>query len=252
MAYELIHGIYPRTDVFDKYINEEIRNIDTSLIKFHDELNPDIFINEKLKPEVRKILINVINYFLKSIVDDLIFETVTITGSIVNYNYTKYSDIDLHIIINKNEYKDNDFEKISDLVATKSKVWNSEHENIKMFGHNIEIYLQDESEEHRSSGIYDIMCDDWILKPQKQYKDIDIEYLKSKFTKIVDKINTALQYNELNKIENFIDNIKLYRKSGLEKEGEYSYENIIYKMIKHFGYMSKLYDLKRKLEIENK
>lgn len=250
MSYELIHPIAPRTDVFDEYINEELKDIDFSLIKFNDELNPNIFENDKLKPEIRKILIRIFNYFMTSVDSNAIIDSLVLTGSIVNYNYNKYSDIDLHIIINKNDYNnEEEYNNIYELLTTKSKLWNYENESLKLFNHDIEIYIQEYNEKHRSSGIYDVSSDKWIIKPEKQYKNIDKDYLKKKLNSIVDKIENMLKTDDLSKLENFIDSLKKYRKSGLESQGEYSYENIIYKYIKHYGYMNKLQNLKRKLMI---
>jgi len=251
MAYEQTHNIYPRSDVFIEYLDEEVKNIDKSIVKFNDTLYPKIFDeNEKLKKNVQKILVNIVNYFLKNIDEKIIIDKITITGSIVNYNYNKYSDIDLHIIIDKNDYPTEHFDNILDNLNTKAKLWNYEHESIKMFGHNIEIYMQEKSEIHRSSGIYNLLDNEWIKKPEKQYKDIDTEYLKSKLNTIIDKIDFIISKNNPEKIEKFIDDLKQYRKSGLESEGEYSYENLIYKLLKHSGYMNKLYNYKRKLNIK--
>lgn len=250
MSYGNTGPIANRTDIFHQYITEELKDIDYSLIKFNDTLNPDLFNNIILKDNVRKILIRVFDYFMTTIEQEVIFDKVTITGSIVNYNYNKYSDIDLHIIIDKNDYtSEENFNNIVELVSTKAKLWNYEHDSIKLFNHNIEIYLQDSSETHRSSGIYDLITNEWINKPEKQYKNIDKEYLINKLSNIISKIDSILETTNKNKIETFIDNIKQYRKAGLESEGEYSYENLIYKYIKYKGYMNKLYNLKRKLSI---
>lgn len=250
MSYELVHPIAPRTDVFDEYINEELKDINYSLIKFNDTLNPNLFDNDKLKPEIRKVLIRIFNYFITSMESNVVIDSVILTGSMVNYNYNKFSDIDIHIMINKNDYNNKEeYNTIYQLLTTKSKLWNHEHDNLKFFDHNVEIYIQESDEKHRSSGIYDLISDKWIIKPEKQIKDIDKEYIKKKLNSIVDKIENILKTDDLNKLENFIDSLKKYRKKGLEKEGEYSYENIIFKYIKHYKYMNKLSELKKKLSI---
>lgn len=250
MSYELVHAIAPRTDVFDEYINEELKDIDYSLIKFNDILNPNLFDKDKLKPKVRKVLIRIFNYFMTSVESNVVIDSVILTGSMVNYNYNKFSDIDIHITINKNDYNnEEEYKIIYQLLTTKSKLWNHEHDNLKFFDHNVEIYIQESDEKHRSSGIYDLISDKWLIKPEKQIKDIDKEYLKKKLNSVLDKIENILKTDDLNKLENFIDTLKKYRTKGLEKEGEYSYENIIYKYIKHYGYMNKLSELKKKLTI---
>lgn len=162
MAYELTSPIFQRTDVFDEYINENLKNIDSNFIKFNETLHPKFFNKEDLlKEDVRRILINIVNYFLKGIEGNIIIDTVTVTGSIVNYNYNNYSDIDLHLIINKDLNNKNDYDKLIEYLNTKAKLWNYEHDKIKMFNHNIEIYVQEKSEVHKSTGVYDLIINKW-------------------------------------------------------------------------------------------
>ena len=55
-------------------------------------------------------------------------------------------------------------------------------------------------------------------------------------------IDTALR-----KIKNFNDKLKKYRKSGLDKGGELSYENMIFKFLRRNGYLEKLFTFKNEL-----
>lgn len=253
-TYGTVQNIYPRTDVFMNYIEEEFNKFDSSVIMFNETLNPNIFNIENyiMKDNIRKILLNIVNYFLKEIEKKIIIDEITITGSIVNYNYNKFSDIDLHFIIDKSNYYEKDYETFLDYLKTKAKLWNYEHNNIKLFKHNIEIYFQEKTEIHSSNGVYNLISNSWIKKPSKKDIELDYNYIKNKFNNIVDKINYVISKDDLSMIETLIDNIKLYRKSGINMEGEYSYENIIYKCLKYFGYMDKLYNFKRKFNIENK
>ena len=43
-------------------------------------------------------------------------------------------------------------------------------------------------------------------------------------------------------IENLKDKLKDYRKTGLEKEGEYSYENLVFKYLRRSNLIEKLYN----------
>ena len=51
----------------------------------------------------------------------------------------------------------------------------------------------------------------------------------------------------LGKIEKFKEKLKKYRSSGLEKDGEFSYENLVFKFLRRNEYIDKLYDFKNKL-----
>jgi hypothetical protein len=43
-------------------------------------------------------------------------------------------------------------------------------------------------------------------------------------------------------LENLRKKLKDYRKSGLDKEGELSYENLVFKFLRRSGHIQKLFD----------
>ena len=43
-------------------------------------------------------------------------------------------------------------------------------------------------------------------------------------------------------MESIKDKLKDYRKSGLEKDGELSYENLVFKFLRRSGHIQKLFD----------
>ena len=69
-------------------------------MKFHDELNPKLWDGLELKPEVKEKLNEIAEAFKEylDIPEDAILD-IRITGSSASYNYTEYSDLDLHLII---------------------------------------------------------------------------------------------------------------------------------------------------------
>jgi hypothetical protein len=59
---------------------------------------------------------------------------------------------------------------------------------------------------------------------------------------IVNIKELGLEVNEA-KVKTLKDKLKEYRKSGLEKEGEYSYENLVFKFLRRAKIIEKLYDI---------
>jgi hypothetical protein len=57
-----------------------------------------------------------------------------------------------------------------------------------------------------------------------------------------DELDTALD-----KIDKFKEKIKKYRSAGLEKDGEFSYENLVFKFLRRNGYIDKLFNFKNEL-----
>ena len=73
-------------------------------LEYHDELNPKLWDGEKLKPEVKAALLKFIEAWRQyaNIPKDLIQDIVMIGGN-TNYNYTPKSDIDVHLIVDRNK-----------------------------------------------------------------------------------------------------------------------------------------------------
>ena len=79
--------------------------------------------------------------------------------------------------------------------------------------------------------------------------------------KIIDGVIDNIQDEELDDakelIKKYRDKLKKYRKCGLEEKGEFSYENLVFKILRRNGYIGKLLDAKnkimdKKLSIENR
>ena len=182
----------------------------------HDELSKKIWEdNEIMRPDVRKALENIANEFLDYLKIDVDVEDITFTGSYANYNYTPYSDIDLHIVV--------DFDKISsdeDLVEgfmnAKKSYWNDRYD-ITVNGIEVEIYPQDSSEEHVSSGVYSIDQEKWIVKPEKFQKEPNLKSANKKFQMLKREISSAIESEDLKSIERLLKKLRDMRKSALKK-----------------------------------
>jgi ribosomal protein L17 len=69
-----------------------------------------------------------------------------------------------------------------------------------------------------------------------------IDSWKEKIENLITNVKkTGLKANE-EKIDKLKQKLKDYRKSGLEKEGEYSYENLVFKYLRRSKLLEKLYD----------
>ena len=76
-------------------------------IELHNELNPSIWENNKLRQDVKTQVIKIVNEFKDFIDIPINVLDIQLVGSNCNYNYTKYSDLDIHIIINFDELSNN-------------------------------------------------------------------------------------------------------------------------------------------------
>ena len=104
-------------------------------VMFHDELNPAFWENGKMKPIIRYKLLQVAMDFVKFIgIKELGLTDVIVTGSNASYNYTKFSDVDLHLVV-----KVPDSDVFKELYDSKKGLWNEQH-NVKVKGQDVEVY----------------------------------------------------------------------------------------------------------------
>jgi predicted nucleotidyltransferase len=234
-------------DLISEVIKPE--DIDMSSIKMNDDLNPELWDKDsKMKDVIRQTLLKIAVEFIKYCkIEDKKFSNILMVGSSANYNYTPHSDIDLHILFDFNEI-DADPEIIGEFFKVKKELWSLEHE-IKIDDHTVECYVQDTNEKNVSSGVYSVMKNDWIRKPMKKFISVDEPDVQMKVSDIVNKIDILV--DDFNKGEDVTekakvvkDRIKKMRQSGLYKEGEYSPENLTFKILRNSGYLDKLSKLK--------
>lgn len=214
-------------------------------IKVHSELNQKLWKGEKLRPRVRKRLLKIAADFIDWLDIPLNVSDITFTGSLANFNYSKYSDIDLHLILDFAKIDENQ-DLVRDFLLAKKSLWNDEHD-IFIRGSEVEIYTENIGDPHHSTGIYSVLNDKWIKKPEKQQKEKIIDYygVIHKANQLADLIDSAINLSSLDKLEKIEllkDKIKKMRQCGLEKEGEFSIENLAYKLLRNKGYIKKLWD----------
>jgi len=225
-----------------------------SSFNVQENLNPQIWdlTNNKMKPRVRQSLLEIANEFINYLGFDIFVQDITMTGSLANFNWSKFSDIDLHIMFDFNEAKEQK-ELFAELFKLKKTLFNSTHD-LKIKGYEVELYVQDTNEPHISTGIYSVLFDNWISEPEKEEIKIDERTLSDKVNSWTDKIDMLLSEVEemelvdaLNILSKFKEKLKEYRNSGLEKEGEFSYENLVFKFLRRNGYIQKLFDFQNEL-----
>ena len=245
------------TEVINDII--DVDEIDVENLKKKDELCPKIWDGDKMIPEVRKALLKNALAFIKFLeLEDVKFKDIILTGSLANYNWTEQSDLDVHLLLDFSQIGE-DEEFIDDYFRTKKSLWN-ERMPIKVKGHEVEMYIQNINESHTSTGIYSIMRDNWLTKPIEDMIAIDIGNVKAKAKYIADMIDEIEEYEDDGEradiIDKFMEKLRLFRKAGLDDGGEFSTENLVFKGLRHSGYLDKLINMKKEsitkeLSLEN-
>jgi len=225
------------------------------ILTIHDRLNSKFWSGlhgERLNAGVSDHLKAVVQDFFNDLkLEGVDLEDITLTGSLANYNYTKFSDIDLHMLVDFSKIDENT-ELVREYFNAKTSNWNKKH-NITVFGYEIELYVQNINEDHHSTGVFSLMNGEWIAQPNRIEPEIDGEMIKRKANSFIDMIERAEDlYDEKKYLDahNFakklVKKIKKFRQSGLEDKGEYSYENLTFKYLRNKEHMKLLFDLRDK------
>lgn len=217
-----------------------------------DELNTDVWDDFKINKTVREELLKIAQDFYDSLDLGTDIKDIILTGSLANYNWSKkYSDFDLHIVVDLSDVDENE-ELVKKYVDSAKINWNEKHD-VKISGYEVEIYVQDMDEEHQSSGVFSLFNNKWKVKPTKKDFKIDEKSIEEKgrhIMSIVDSVEEEIDKdnyeNAMIKINKIWDKIKDLRKSGLESENaEYSVGNLIFKLLRRNGYISKIMKMKK-------
>jgi predicted nucleotidyltransferase len=202
-----------------------------------------------MRDEIKKRLLEISNDFIESLGVEFFIHDIVLTGSLANYNWSQYSDVDLHILIDFEESK-YEMDILKEFFDAKKNVWNEKHD-IKIKGYDVEVYVQDVNEEHISSGVYSILHNKWVVEPKKDNPNIDDRKILEKgeeFGKRIDHLTQNPKEITIDQLEDLRKKIKEFRQSGLESGGEYSYENLTFKLLRRNGYIQKLLKLKTQLK----
>jgi len=244
-----------RFQKFFEFNKKDLEPIKSFYIK--DNLNSKIWNDLKIDSNIREDLLTIAKDFFDTIEAGCEVKDIALCGSLCNYNWSeKYSDYDLHIIINYKDIDEN-VELVEKFCDYAKKQWNVNHE-IKIKGYEVEVAIQDQADlkqaisSGRMGGVFSLMNNKWIKKPERVEFVPDEEVLTKKATylmDIIDDIEDEVDEDKYSKFKEKIDRvwkkIKNYRQSGLEEGGEYSTGNLLFKLLRRNGYIGKIMDLKR-------
>lgn len=214
----------------------------SEIVTVNRRLNPKIWDGDALDPKVKAKLIEIARAFEEFVGIELEVEDYTITGSNANYTWTEYSDLDLHLII-----PGTPTDEQRELFNAKKALWSEQHD-ISIKGLPVECYVQGEDEEHHSTGVYSLTKNDWLVKPKKIKPQVDDASIEAKKDALLAQIEHAMLSRDLEKLRAVKDKITQMRKAGLERAGEWSVENLVFKILRNLGLIDQITEKIRELE----
>ena len=234
--------------------------VDPESFEKQPELDPKIWQDGRLNKNISKRLMRIAREFLDGIDKPIhheagdgsmaaLMEDLRFTGSLANYNWSKYSDIDLHIVVDFSKIDEN-IELVEQFFYGAIWRWNELHE-ITIYGHEVEIFVENVGHVTHSGGIYSILNNDWVLKPSPESIDFDYVSARKKADAIETQINMIGQFIDskpraaLKSVDRLKKKIRRMRKAGLDSPlQEYSTENIAFKILRREETLDKLNNMK--------
>lgn len=210
----------------------------------HNMLNPKIWTPQnKLQLPVKARILEIVQQFKDACEFPLNIVDIHIVGSNASYNYTKYSDLDVHIVVNFDliDVSNELLQTVYNIVKSK---FNQDYD-ISIRGVDVELYVEDVRSTVVSNGVYSVVSDSWIKFPQKivGVQDIDVSDEVREWST---KFDAAINSNSSQLIQKVIDDLYVVRKNSIDKEGEYGSGNQLFKEIRNSGLLDAAKEAYRK------
>lgn len=220
-----------------------------SPIMFHTSLNPKLWDGDRVQEPVRLQLLATAKHFIEFLkIKDIPLRDIIITGSNTGYTYTEHSDLDLHIIVDMQSIYSG-HELVTQFFDSKRRLWNNTYD-VVMKDIPVEIYVEDDDETVEGNA-YSLITDQWIERKDKNTNNqYDDRAVKAKYQYISREIARYLkQADDAGDIQKLMLKLKNYRQSGLDRRGELSTENLVFKALRNNGDIAKIEQ--RKIDLVN-
>jgi predicted nucleotidyltransferase len=215
------------------------RDFTKNNVAYNSQLNPAAWDNNTLVEEVRDRLLEIAERFVSYLeIPNFKVEDVVLTGSMANYNWTKFSDFDVHVVTNYSDLQCDDIAEA--FYRAKKQIWNDGHD-ITIYGYDVELYVEDVAQPPVSEGVYSLLNNKWLKTPDFKVPSIDRASVNAKVLDLRSQIDHAIvAADDPEDIKRISEKIRKMRRAGLDAGGEFSTENLAFKILRNMKYMDKL------------
>lgn len=211
----------------------------TESIEVHDKLNPKLWVDEQLRDEVKEKLQEIVGEFILELKENNIPIKVLdahIVGSNASYNYTRDSDLDVHIIASFDDVTCDSY--ILNILYNYFKSYFNSKYDISIHGVPVELYVEDVKSNTVSNGIYSLFNNEWVKVPEPvDVPDVDIS---DDIEQYENMYHSAVDHSDAMEASKLIDDLYLLRRNSINTDGEYGIGNLIFKEFRNRGWLDNL------------
>lgn len=220
----------------------DMRMVARRLLTPNDTLDVRLFdYRGQMHPDIRRQLLDNAEYIINKTVagiDGLVVSDIFLNGSSAGYFYRKDSDIDMRIEVHNENcpYLSTDNQKLSTFLMM---LLRSETGNMHFMINNRQIDVSIKAFENEMIGLYSILQDKWVRKPDKHITDnITFDAIWQKYVKRYNDISSFLQQIQnsgklktakgLRELEQYFRECFTYSEQGIQ-------ELIVHKLLAYQG-----------------
>ena len=211
-------------------------------LQYNDKLNTKFWRNEKLLGSVRSALMKIAKEWAEfANIPESSIKDIILVGGNANFNYTKYSDLDLHLLVDKSKIA-NCPDLLDDYLRDKKQLWSLTHD-IKIYGHDVELYAQDISDPTpRNQGVFSLTKNTWVTKPVKETVNLNDPLIKQKVASFIERIDSLIdtRSDDVEPLRKIKEKLREMRSSSIQRGGEFALENLVFKELRNLGYIDKI------------
>ena len=210
-------------------------------LKFTEILNPMFWVGDSLKPEVNEALMKFAEAFAAYVdLDERAIVDVLLLGGNAGYNYTQYSDLDVHIVVDPKFIPDCEPDLLDQYYMDEKTLWELTH-NITIYGVKAEPYIErPKVTRKKSQGVYSLMKKTWIQEPEKVEGEVEEKEIEKKVNNFKTKIDAFIKNENVDGLRELVKKLRDSRSVSLQKYGEYGFENMVFKELRNQGYIDKV------------
>lgn len=184
------------TDVVADDTPAEIEEVITSISTFPTELDPRIWVDGTMKPDVRDRTLEIVDgLFADAAIPGAQIDAVELFGSNASFEYDDDADFGVHVFVSSTEMDDAQLEPIIDILN--DYVEQTQEGKITFYGVPLEVVFHAgrDAGHQPADGIgqYSITEDRWIVEPVPQPDNFDREQMVTDATGFVEQYNEVVE-----------------------------------------------------------